>query len=380
MQTFPESPLTINPRFPVFTKHNRYLPKFIDINRPLEVKSVGINPKGTIYFIVHGYIDTGDKPWIQDMMNALLDHDRYGKSSVVVVDWGRGSRPPYTQAVANIRLVGVMTAHIIHLIYEELHLRNLDNVHLIGHSLGAHLSGYAGHELSRGFGLNLGRITAMDPAEPLFTDTDPIVRLDRNDAQYVDVIHTDILPIIRGGLGMPKAIGHVDFYPNGGSNNPGCDESIDRFIIQMNNSFVDGMQQLLSCNHMRSYQYMTESILSKCPFMAVTCETYQDFREGRCFHCDGEDGSHCLKFGLESYQSYKALAGMSVMNSGNPIKAYLMTNARQPFCATHYKITIVTSGSVDSISHGGELGLIMVKIKSNTNSETKFMKFSDDHM
>lgn len=31
--------------------------------------------------------------------------------------------------------------------------------------------------------------------------------------RFVDVIHTDILPLTRGGLGMPNAIGHVDFYP-----------------------------------------------------------------------------------------------------------------------------------------------------------------------
>lgn len=33
--------------------------------------------------------------------------------------------------------------------------------------------------------------------------------------RFVDVIHTDILPLTRGGLGMPAAIGHVDFYPVG---------------------------------------------------------------------------------------------------------------------------------------------------------------------
>jgi len=32
---------------------------------------------------------------------------------VIVVDWSGGSGPPYPQAVANIRLVGVMTAHLI---------------------------------------------------------------------------------------------------------------------------------------------------------------------------------------------------------------------------------------------------------------------------
>jgi pancreatic triacylglycerol lipase len=33
--------------------------------------------------------------------------------SVIVIDWSGGSGPPYPQAVANIRLVGTMTAHLI---------------------------------------------------------------------------------------------------------------------------------------------------------------------------------------------------------------------------------------------------------------------------
>lgn len=34
--------------------------------------------------------------------------------NVILIDWGKGSLPPYTQAVANIRLVGRMTAILIY--------------------------------------------------------------------------------------------------------------------------------------------------------------------------------------------------------------------------------------------------------------------------
>lgn len=95
-----------------------------------------------------------------------------------------GASPPYTQAVANIRLVGVITAHVLFMLYEQFKMKNLENVHMIGHSLGAHLSGYTGSVLQKEFNLALGRITALDPAEPLFKDTEPVVRLDANDARY----------------------------------------------------------------------------------------------------------------------------------------------------------------------------------------------------
>lgn len=91
---------------------------------------------------------------------------------------------------------------------------------MIGHSLGAHLSGFAGKtilSLTAGQG-KLKRITGMDPALPLFSVQDPSARLDRDDAVMVDVVHTDGYRIAIG-----EAIGRVDFYPNGGvAPQPGC--------------------------------------------------------------------------------------------------------------------------------------------------------------
>lgn len=42
---------------------------------------------------------------VQSMVSEYL---RYGDLNVVVLDWLAGSGPPYTQAVANIRLIGAM--------------------------------------------------------------------------------------------------------------------------------------------------------------------------------------------------------------------------------------------------------------------------------
>lgn len=64
---------------------------------------------------------------------------------------------------------------------------NPNDVHLIGHSLGAHTAGYAGEKL----GGNIGRITGLDPAEPYFQGMPNHLRLDPTDARLVDVIHTD---------------------------------------------------------------------------------------------------------------------------------------------------------------------------------------------
>ena len=66
----------------------------------------------------------------------------------------------------------------------------------------------------------------MDPADPYFQGTDIKVRLDPSDADFVDVIHTDDSSILSLGLGAAQAMGHVDFYPNGGYNQPGCPQDL----------------------------------------------------------------------------------------------------------------------------------------------------------
>ena len=62
---------------------------------------------------------------------------------MIVVDWGKGAQPPdYDQCVANLRLVGTEVKLLLDILQGQ-GLR-MSDVHLIGHSLGAHMSGYIG--------------------------------------------------------------------------------------------------------------------------------------------------------------------------------------------------------------------------------------------
>lgn len=93
----------------------------------------------------------------------------------------------------------------------------LDNLVVVGHSLGAHISGIAGKQLiANGYG-KIDVIVGLDPAGPLFSISKPNKRLADTDAEYVHVIHTDA-----GRLSLENPIGHADFYPNGGNEQPGC--------------------------------------------------------------------------------------------------------------------------------------------------------------
>ena len=91
------------------------------------------------------------------------------------------------------------------------------SLHCVGHSLGAHTCGFAGKSLAK-LGLGLQRISALDPAGPLFlktffrggvnTEDDAAARLTASDADFVSAIHTDAM-----FYGSRVAVGHVDMYP-----------------------------------------------------------------------------------------------------------------------------------------------------------------------
>ncbi|CAM2119720.1 unnamed protein product [Caretta caretta] len=136
--------------------------------------------------------------------------------NIIIVDWNRGATTLlYHRASSNTKKVAEFLKTLIDQMLADG--ASLDSVYMIGISLGAHISGFVG-QLYNG---KLGRITGLDPAGPLFNGKPPEERLDPTDAQFVDVIHSDI-----DGLGYREALGHIDFYANGGTDQPGCPQTI----------------------------------------------------------------------------------------------------------------------------------------------------------
>ena len=90
--------------------------------------------------------------------------------------------------------------------------------------------------------------TGLDPAGFLFESSPPDMRLDASDAKFVDVIHTNADSIFVGGLGAVDPMGHVDFYPNGGSTQKGCKHLI---VGGLTDLLLPGML-LASCNEINA--------------------------------------------------------------------------------------------------------------------------------
>lgn len=251
------------------------------------------------------------------------------------------------QATANTRLVGLEIAYLITKLREEHGLRSED-VHLIGHSLGAHTAGYAGERIA-----GLGRITGLDPAEPYFQNMGPSVRLDPSDATFVDVIHTDgrsFLLLEIPGYGMTQSCGHIDFYPNNGKEQPGCALTQEGGSLIPLTLIKDGIEEasrvLLACNHVRAIKLFIDSINGKCPYVAHRCPSYQHFLDGRCFKCNTGNcalmGYHAtlpsvFSSGNNSSENEVSPSGESggsndVIASPQPGKYFLATGRDYPFC------------------------------------------------
>jgi Ca2+-binding RTX toxin-like protein/pimeloyl-ACP methyl ester carboxylesterase len=236
---------------------------FLDIEEPY-----GTTADKNTYVIIHGFqnqggnekIDTGGnqnnqfipETWMSERAKAL--REREPDANIILVDWEDGAKPPlglniYNEAATNTREVGEQLA-------QYLKARNLDpnKIELMGHSLGAHVSGFAGAKYKEMTGKELNRITGLDPAGPKFETrntgnartvivqgafpgtftTVPVLekepvppsdRLDPDDAKRVVVLHTSSF------LGNKLLLGDLDFFinPNNFLQQPGIGPIVGAF-------------------------------------------------------------------------------------------------------------------------------------------------------
>ncbi|KAK8389868.1 hypothetical protein O3P69_012802 [Scylla paramamosain] len=289
----------------------------------------------SLILLTHGYLESTQLRWVQEMVGALLSTGE--GVGVITVDWSKAAPPTYAQAVANIRLVGVMVGHVVSRLVDMGVSEKA--IHLIGHSLGAHLMAYAAAHFTVTRGLQVGRLTGLDPAGPYFASTAPEVRLDPSDAAFVDVIHTDTptRPWELDRLGAAEAMGHLDFYPNGGRQQAGCQGSAAAHIDR-EETVAGGVLSYIGCSHRRSFQFFTETITNRrCRFVGVECTSHRR--------------TPCL---------------VKVSSPTLLERIFLGTNPERPFCAEQYRVTLITSGH----SGQGDLAHFTVTLRGHLRTVT----------
>jgi len=316
----PETPEVLAPRLLYYDRRHSSQPIELEWNS-LDFAALGKVsqwPRKVLVF-THGFVDSitrhDSTVWMDPAREKLV---RRG-NGVILLDWSLGADAVYNyaQAASNTRVVGRMLAFMLNNMKSYFASRAKSgyraqlSLHLVGHSLGAHVCGQAGDYYRQISGGELiERIDGLDPAGPLFLDQrafasgliatstaaplanltrlidenekkkekedeansevlsyfdsfqtvfnqwvasfneetpitqtgrlseeqserfkigirdtikaqqDPVPdssRLDRGDAQFVTVIHTNAF-----GFGVYENIGHVDFWPNGGILQQGC--------------------------------------------------------------------------------------------------------------------------------------------------------------
>uniref|UniRef100_A0A0A9WB67 Phospholipase A1 member A n=1 Tax=Lygus hesperus TaxID=30085 RepID=A0A0A9WB67_LYGHE len=206
------------------------------------------------------------------------------KVNLVFVNWANISKGSYILAQKRLIVVAAQVERFITRLVFEYGV-TLNSIHIVGHSLGAHVSGITGRLVSQHAwtavkwnithkrGEKLGRITGLDPALPGFLKLGWELKIGKNAAMFVDVIHTSAFTF---GSGEP--LGHADFYVNGGlAHQPGCG------LAGMYGITLGGLLNWGSvCSHSRAYYYYAESVVFPKAFPSRQCSTYTFFILGLC--------------------------------------------------------------------------------------------------
>ncbi|XP_029166574.1 lipase member H-like [Nylanderia fulva] len=223
--------------FFLYTQNNRKIGQQLFIDDIESVKNSFWNPHRSTYIVTHGWRGDTDPG-----SSCTLIRDAYlstGDYNVILADWRTAAgNLLYWKVVKSVPLVAEHLTRFINFLVKNAGL-DTKRTRLTGHSLGGHIVGLA----ARAIDSNIAEVMALDPAKPMYNSKGPGERVDKTDADFVQVIHTS-------SIGITKPIGDADFYPNGGNKQPGC------------SVIVPG------CAHSRAYEYYAESIMNPTGFRA----------------------------------------------------------------------------------------------------------------
>lgn len=133
----------------------------------------------------------------------------------------------------------------------------------MGVSLGGQTISFIDKNFRKQSGVNISRITGLEPTGACFRNLGPEDRLDKSDAHFVDVIHTNM-----DGYGMVTPIGHVNFYVNGGESQPG------QLIWYVCLDF---------CSHARSFLIFDSAVKHSNSFIGIQYDSVQQARYKNCY-------------------------------------------------------------------------------------------------
>ncbi|XP_012683807.1 lipoprotein lipase [Clupea harengus] len=300
---------------------------YIVPGKPESLSGCTFNSTSKTFLVIHGWTVSGlFESWVAKLVAALFDREQ--SANVIVVDWLSTAQNHYVIAAQNTKSVGQDIAHFIDWMEETTNIP-LENLHLIGYSLGAHVAGFAGSHTSN----KVGRITGLDPAGPDFEGVHAHRRLSPDDAHFVDVLHTFTRGSLGLSIGIQQPVGHVDIYPNGGAFQPGC--NLRGALENIANFGILAMNDAVKCEHERSIHLFIDSLLNEQEAIkAYSCGSSEMFDRGMCLGCQKK---RCNTIGYD----------VSKVRQARSVKMFTKTRASMPFRVYHYQLKIHFSSKVN---------------------------------
>ncbi|XP_041975073.1 pancreatic triacylglycerol lipase-like [Aricia agestis] len=236
-----------NNQYRLFTRNNPTSAQIITNGNANSIHNSNWRWGRPIKAVVHGWNSNGNSQVNTLITAAFLAAD---DCNVIVVDWSGAASGLYTTSVMAVPGIGQFLGNFMQWVLNTVG-GNWSQVHLVGHSLGAHIVGNAGRQV----GGQPWRVTGLDPAGPQWGGNSNA--LNRNSGVYVESIHTD-----GGLLGIMDPISDADFYPNGGRNpQPGCWVS--------------------TCSHSRAYELFASSVRTN-HFVGRLCSNFNQAQNNQC--------------------------------------------------------------------------------------------------
>ncbi|XP_011199756.2 vitellogenin-1 [Bactrocera dorsalis] len=210
------------------------------------------HPSRKVVIMVSGWTQTVNHSDTIDKMATVFNCR--GDVNFLALDMDQYLNTFYTWAVQNTDSIALGLAQGLTMLKEVI---PIENIQLIGHSLGAHIVGQAGRFFTEKTGEKLPYITGLDPAKTCLSAEQ---RIGRDDAHKVEILHTN-----PGVLGIAEPLGHIDLYasylrPHAN----GCWNSV--------------------CSHTRAVDYYVEFLYpgNKSGFLAKRCASWEHLRAEQC--------------------------------------------------------------------------------------------------
>ena len=168
---------------------------------------------------IHGYGDSFDTDWLTFSSTLLFNSTENEGWCLFSMDWDEIAEYSYISSAKEVRSLGYWLSKKIQ---ESPQVFDSVSLQIVGHSLGAHIAGFAGKEYHSATGKKISKITGLDPAGPLFQTCGDGHRLSVSDADHVLTVITNSGYLFKNGMVHSGQIGSSNLIVNGGTRQPGC--------------------------------------------------------------------------------------------------------------------------------------------------------------